>query len=560
MEAVLVWNKNANTPASSRNVIANPVRVMQSIAILLLAACGDDSGNNVSSRNGDEELSNREVSSIYELGVCDETNALTSTFVSDKKAFYFCDGTEWQKTYSESPSNQTSQIDNFDNQQSSQLENTSSSKIIKSSSSVKSSGSVKSSSSVRSNSSAKSSASVVGQSVNSNTCGDLWCNGILIDDSYSTRFFDTYVGETEIGETIITLDNDNGKLKVDVSFGYPKEGGWSYAGVHFLYINGNISDWDGICLVYQSTRNFGIELDVKNEDVVTAYDNYKAVVEKTSTVVAVDFPWSSFRQEGWGEDVRQEIVLANTNYIRLKFEGEETSETYIIQSMGRLGTCKSGGSPKTSSSAKSSSSQKIESSSSIDLKPVYGTLTDSRDGQKYKTVEIGTQTWMAQNLNYKSENSYCYGNDSSNCNKYGRLYMWAAAVGKLGGEVWRSQVQSGNIQGACPNGWHLPTLTEWNTFFTAVGDTSTAGEKLKSTSGWINDGNGTDVFGFSALPAGSIDNNGKHNSIGSYAYFWSSTDYYDYYAYYVNLYSGKDYASLRTDIKSFAFSVRCLQD
>ncbi len=549
----MAWNKISNLAALS--------------LAFIFAACGDDSGNNVSSQKDSEDLSKREVSSIYELGVCDETNALTSVFVATENMFYFCDGTTWQKTFfeSSSSSNQTSQVDDFDYYDlSSQLEKYSSgaemplSSVVSVSSSSKT---IKSSSSVRSSSSTRSSSSVAEQSVNNNTCGNLWCNGMFIEDSYRTSF-STYVGETEIEETIITLDNDNGKLKVDVSFGInPTDGGYnSHAGIHFLYINGNISDWNGICLVYQSTLGFGIELDVKNENVVTAYDNYKAVVKKSPTMVAVDLPWSSFKQEGWGVDVRQEVVLANVKYVRLKFEGEGTSGTYIIQSMGKLGTCNSSGVPKSSGSVKSSSSQKIESSSSFGSKPVYGTLTDLRDGQKYKTVKIGTQTWMAQNLNYKTENSYCYNNSADSCAKYGRLYMWAGAVGKLGSEVWRSQVQSGSIQGACPNGWHLPTLTEWDTLFIAVGDSSTAGTKLKSTSEWGDKDNSTDAFGFSALPAGSVNEDEIHHSKGSLANFWSSTDYYDYFAYYVTLYRGEDNASIRTDIKSNAFSVRCLQD
>ena len=118
------------------------------------------------------------------------------------------------------------------------------------------------------------------------------------------------------------------------------------------------------------------------------------------------------------------------------------------------------------------------------------TMTDSRDGQTYKTVTIGTQTWMAQNLNYETANSYCCKDSASYCTKYGRLYTWAAATT------------------ACPEGWHLPSQTEWEVLFTAVGGQSTAGKVLKSTSGWNNGGNGTDAFAFSALPAGGRYNHG----------------------------------------------------
>ena len=109
-----------------------------------------------------------------------------------------------------------------------------------------------------------------------------------------------------------------------------------------------------------------------------------------------------------------------------------------------------------------------------------GILTDSRDGQTYRTVKIGNQVWMAENLNYETANSYCYQDSVSNCTKYGRLYTWAAA------------------KAACPSGWHLPTEVEFKELVATVGGSSTAGKMLKSTSGWDDDegesGNGTDAY------------------------------------------------------------------
>jgi len=234
---------------------------------------------------------------------------------------------------------------------------------------------------------------------------------------------------------------------------------------------------------------------------------------------------------------------------------------------------KSSSSTKASSSsvAKSSSSKKTISSSSV---AKYSSswsekiMTDSRDGQKYKTVKIGEQIWMAQNLNYKTENSYCYNYTASYCSKYGRLYTWAAAMDSAG--TWTTNGKGCGynktcsptypVRGVCPSGWHLPSKDEWNTLFTAVGGQSTAGKVLKSTSGWNYGGNGTDAFSFSALPAGYSNYNDNYTSPGLLAYFWSSTEGYSDDAFYVYLVCNFDNAYLYDFSKNYAFSVRCLQD
>jgi len=113
-----------------------------------------------------------------------------------------------------------------------------------------------------------------------------------------------------------------------------------------------------------------------------------------------------------------------------------------------------------------------------------GSFTDSRDKKTYKTVKIGEQTWMAENLNYNASGSTCYGNKPANCDKYGRLYEWKTA------------------KKICPAGWHLPTKEEWDILIATVGGKETAGKFLKATSGWNKNGNGTDKFGFAAMPGG----------------------------------------------------------
>jgi uncharacterized protein (TIGR02145 family) len=242
-----------------------------------------------------------------------------------------------------------------------------------------------------------------------------------------------------------------------------------------------------------------------------------------------------------------------------------------------------GSDPESSSAEKnkssSSSADKEESSSSSVVLAVpcktetednceYDSLTDERDGQTYKTVKIGSQWWMAENLNYETGNSYCYNNNSANCTKYGRLYTWAAAMDSVGTLTTNGKgcgykktcSPTYPVRRICPEGWHLPSKTEFETLFTAVGGQDSAGTALKSTGGWFNDGNGTDAFGFSALPAGDRGSNGGCNYEGLNAYFWSSTEYDSNYAYNVLLYVNFDYAYLDYGNKDYGFSVRCLKD
>jgi uncharacterized protein (TIGR02145 family) len=191
-------------------------------------------------------------------------------------------------------------------------------------------------------------------------------------------------------------------------------------------------------------------------------------------------------------------------------------------------------------------------------------LLDDRDGQTYKTVKIGDQWWMAENLNYEVDSSFCYNDSAEYCEKFGRLYRWAATVGKSESECgygYTCSLPSGNIQGVCPNGWHLPSKAEWETLFNAAGGSSTAGTKLKSTSGWNHSGEGSDAFGFSALPAGPRGDNGIYGSEGDDAFFWSSTEYGNSSAYNMYLFYGRDDVYLCYESsKRVGYSVRCIQD
>ena len=229
-----------------------------------------------------------------------------------------------------------------------------------------------------------------------------------------------------------------------------------------------------------------------------------------------------------------------------------------------------------SSSVKSSSSSVVSSSSVSDayVAPstvVKGTVTDERDGQTYKTVKIGSQTWMAENLNFATDGSVCYNDSAEYCAKYGRLYQWSDAMDSVGrwGNVGKGCGSYGTcepkglVRGVCPEGWHLPKTKEWEILFAAAGGKYSAGVKLRSTSGWKNDRNGTDDYSFTAVPAGGMGIWAKETFVngGNYAFFWSSTEEGSFYAYYMYLKFSSEEAAFNTYYsKDFWLSVRCLKD
>lgn len=241
------------------------------------------------------------------------------------------------------------------------------------------------------------------------------------------------------------------------------------------------------------------------------------------------------------------------------------------------------GKSSSSSTAKSSSSRGLfEMSKDEFLNPKisYGEMTDSRDNKIYKTVKIGDQVWMAENLNYADSTkmpslkgkSWCYDNKTENCDVAGRLYTWAAAIDSvaLANDADNPQTCGYGktctlpavVQGVCPSGWHLPTYGEWQTLFKAVGGSSAAGKALKSGSGWSGNGNGTDTYGFSALPAGYRGNYGDFDAAGYYANFWSASqnENNSNNAYNMNLNYNNENANMNNNNKNNGNSVRCLQD
>ena len=347
------------------------------------------------------------------------------------------------------------------------------------------------------------------------------------------------------------------------------------------------------------------------------------------------------------DEVSSSSVCKNCDDLSSSKVKSSSSFSVTPQSSERETSVSSSSSVMSSSSSDGSSSSSAKSSSSIAyVEPCrtdsvdtceYGTLTDERDGQTYKTVKIGDQVWMAENLNYaytgvpfiyggiitdsttrcygddesncmslsdstswfcygddglpclftSDSSSWCYNDDPANCAKYGRLYTWAAAIDsvKLVNDAKDPQdcgdgkicTLPAKVRGICPTGWHLPNETEWKTLFMAVGSMvagsysdayhhSAAGKMLKSTSGWMDyeyegrkNGNGTDAFGFSALPADHRLFTGEFSNEGKSANFWCSAELNRYHACDLHLYYGNS-ATLEYSYKSNGYPVRCLKD
>ena len=209
----------------------------------------------------------------------------------------------------------------------------------------------------------------------------------------------------------------------------------------------------------------------------------------------------------------------------------------------------------------------------------YGFMTDSRDGHVYRTVTIGDKVWMAENLNYADsvktpsllKRNWCYEYDPKNCDVAGRLYTWAAAIDSaklytvlsLDCGYGKFCTLPDTVYGICPAGWHLPSNEDWIALITTVGDASNAGKVLKSQNGWNSYGNGTDAFGFSALPAGvRVGVTDFFVGQGGSVNFWSSaeSDADSVYAYYMVLKVGDDGTGLGADVKFYGYYIRCVKD
>ena len=214
---------------------------------------------------------------------------------------------------------------------------------------------------------------------------------------------------------------------------------------------------------------------------------------------------------------------------------------------------------------------------SIFGEPCPGIPTVEYEGQIYNTILIGEQCWLKENLNVgtmiNSSNDqtnngiiekYCYDDDESNCDEYGGLYQW--------NEIMEYTTTQGT-QGICPDGWHIPSDDDWCTLTTYIDPTvdcnsndwigTDAGYKMKSTSGWYNNGNGSDAYGFNVLPSGYSSpyvHMGIFDSKGYNTYFWTSSQHISNDVWYLLVFCCLDQVNRNFAPTVTGNVVRCVKD
>ena len=232
-----------------------------------------------------------------------------------------------------------------------------------------------------------------------------------------------------------------------------------------------------------------------------------------------------------------------------------------------------------SSFEESSSSNYDENSSSSSIGCIYGEpIHDTRDEKDYKTVKIGNQEWMAENLNYNykkgktgSSRSVCFDGENANCDEYGQLYPWTVAIDsifldsaygiKCGFNEKNCSLPS-KWKGVCPEGWHIPTRAEWDTLTLFVEKIGKVPKMLKSTEKWVGekeDTKGIDAVCFSAIPAGNRQSY-EYYGLGNNTRFWTADFHKPDAAYRISMSSKTNDYTVAYDVTYNAYSVRCIKD
>lgn len=176
---------------------------------------------------------------------------------------------------------------------------------------------------------------------------------------------------------------------------------------------------------------------------------------------------------------------------------------------------------------------------------VKNEVKDARDKQVYRTVAIGGKTWIGDNMNFLTKESFCYRDSEDNCVAYGRLYTWEDA------------------KTACPEGFRLPTHEDFESLWTAAGADFNAGYLIKTDYGWKGGTDGNDSLKFGAMAAGNRFDDGTYGNLEKFAFFWTSDDKSDGIpagsarVWYL---TNKSMAfAFTSKPKDFGFSVRCVK-
>ena len=316
---------------------------------------------------------------------------------------------------------------------------------------------------------------------------------------------------------------------------------------------------------------------------------------------------SSSSSDGFFEAVSSSSFGASSSSVAPKSCSSDAmiSSSYLSSnslSSSSLSSSSSSSNDLLSSSSHESSSSSIFSSSSVEssssvIRAVicktdstdtceYGSVTDNRDGKTYKTVKIGEQWWMAENLNFNygqptaglDSSSFCYNDSLEYCEKYGRLYLFSAAMDSAGvysasgqGCGFRAEcVPDYPVRGVCPEGWHLPDTTEWYALFSSIEAYRYKNSNSTYTNYELNaqSCSGKDSYGFSSLPGGWVNFNLSqgYGSIDYSADYWTSTpehaevDWTNSSAYLFDMSCSESNVYLMTKWGTFGMSVRCVKD
>ena len=346
--------------------------------------------------------------------------------------------------------------------------------------------------------------------------------------------------------------------------------GWT-SGVTGEVKKGNVTDtyytYNGAKWVVAEIENAIGACTISNAGVVKEYNTTYYICKSSSWTTATVLEYDTYGKTcaADGSIINGEVVSAN-KYVCDNDSFRKAYESEILLNKGCVSYTEGEIITKPFTPSIDSIFSCISGMWDKSHKITYGILIDERDNKTYKTIIVGIQTWMAENLNYSDSSTYvgmkgrswCYGNKIDSCTKYGRLYTWAAAMDSAG--TWSTNGKdcgygkactiTNPARGICPEGWHIPTSAEWETLYSAIGSSPYA-MQARGFAEWPN---ATDAYAFSALPAGDIYYGISFGNIGYYAYFWSATvDDNGWFlnansAYFANINDGS------------GFSVRCLKD